>query len=62
MSGRSPDATAAARVHEGSLAGFDGSSAEAPPSPSDMFVRLGMLLAIALCFGLAAHMLVGVPH
>lgn len=33
-----------------------------PPSPSEMFVRLGMLLAIALGFGLVAQLLVGVPH
>ncbi len=32
------------------------------PSPSDMFVRLATLLAIALCFGLVAQLLVGVPH
>lgn len=42
--------------------GSRGATTEAPPSPSDMFIRLAMLLAIALCFGLVAQMLVGVPH
>jgi hypothetical protein len=30
-----------------------------PPSPVGLFVRLGVLMLIALCFGLAAKLLVG---
>ena len=33
-----------------------------PPGPADMFARLGLLMVIALGFGLAAQLLVGVPH
>jgi hypothetical protein len=44
------------------MADFDAASAEEPPAPSDMFARLGLLLVVALCFGLAAQLLVGVPH
>jgi len=33
-----------------------------PPAPADMFARLGVLMLIALGFGLAAQLLVGVPH
>lgn len=33
-----------------------------PPAPLRIFARLGVLLAIALAFGMAAHVLVGVPH
>jgi hypothetical protein len=44
------------------MADFDAASAEEPPAPSDMFTRLGVLIAVALCFGLAAQFLVGVPH
>ena len=32
-----------------------------PPSPADFFVRLGVLILVALCFGLAAQLLVGAP-
>ena len=32
-----------------------------PPSPADVFVRLGVLILVALCFGLAAQLLVGAP-
>ncbi len=31
------------------------------PSPADFFVRLGVLILVALCFGLAAQLLVGAP-
>ena len=32
-----------------------------PPSPADIFARLGVLILVALCFGLAAQLLVGAP-
>ena len=32
-----------------------------PPSPVDFFARLGVLILVALCFGLAAQLLVGAP-
>ena len=39
------------------------SSANAPPSPSELFARLGMMLVVALAFGLSAQVLVGnLPH
>lgn len=44
-----------------SMADFDAASAEEPPAPSQMFARLGALLVVALCFGLAAQLLV-TPH
>ena len=33
-----------------------------PPAPRQMIARIGVVLAIALGFGLAAEVLVGVPH
>jgi hypothetical protein len=33
-----------------------------PPGPLQLAARLGVLLAIALAFGLAAQVLVSVPH
>jgi len=30
-----------------------------PPSPADFLARLGALILVALCFGLAAQLLVG---
>jgi len=33
-----------------------------PAAPLQVFARLGVLLAIALIFGMAAHVLVGLPH
>jgi hypothetical protein len=39
------------------------SSAYAPPAPSQLFARLGVMLVIALLFGLSAQILVGIlPH
>jgi hypothetical protein len=32
-----------------------------PPSPAGIFARLGVLILVALCFGLAAQLLVGAP-
>jgi hypothetical protein len=37
--------------------GFDGQ----PPSPASVLARFGVLLLVALCFGLAAQLLVGAP-
>ena len=61
MDSRAPDTTAAS-IHGRTMADFDAASAEEPPAPSDIFARLGVLVAVALCFGLAAQFLVGVPH
>jgi hypothetical protein len=33
-----------------------------PPAPLEMFTRIGVLLMIALAFGLAAELLVWLPH
>jgi len=33
-----------------------------PPALLRIFARLGVLLAIALAYGMAANLLVGVPH
>ncbi len=44
------------------MADLDAASAEEPPAPSEMFARLGALMVVSLCFGLAAQLLVGVPH
>ncbi len=60
MSSRCPDATAT--FPEGSLARLDASGPEATLSPCDMFGRLCVLTGIALCFGLAAQLLVGGPY
>jgi hypothetical protein len=39
------------------------SSAYAPPAPSELFARLGVMLVVALLFGLSAQVLVGIlPH
>ncbi len=62
MGSQAPDATTAASIHGQTMADFDAASAEEPPAPSDIFARLGVLIAVALCFGLAAQLLVGVPH
>jgi hypothetical protein len=43
-------------------AGFDAAGVEQPSWPSGIFARLGVLLVIALGFGLAAQLLVGAPH
>ena len=50
-----PGATAAARIHRQSIVDFFAASAEEPPAPLGMFARLGVVMAIALCFGLAAQ-------
>ena len=41
---------------------FDAAGVEERPGLSGMFARLGVLLVIALGFGLAAQLLVGAPH
>jgi hypothetical protein len=40
----------------------DADDVEGPPGPADVFARLGVLMMIALGFGLAAELLVGVLH
>ena len=56
------DVTTATRVSRSFMAHLDAGSAEKPPAPSEMFARLGVLLLVALCFGLAAQLLVGGPN
>ncbi len=41
---------------------YDAVEVDEPPEPADMLARLGVLMAIALGFGLAAELMVGVPH
>ncbi len=41
---------------------FAASSDHEPPAPVEIFTRLAVLLAVALGFGLAAQLLVGMPH
>ena len=44
-------------------ADLSASSACAPPAPSEVFARLGVMLVVALAFGLLAQCLVGIlPH
>ena len=44
-------------------ADLSASSASAPPTPSEVFARLGVMLVVALAFGLLAQFLVGnLPH
>jgi hypothetical protein len=62
MGRRAPDTITAASIHVQTMADFDAASAEEPPAPSDIFARLGVLVAVAACFGLAAQFLVGIPH
>jgi hypothetical protein len=51
-----------AQRHE-AQADLSASSAFDPPAPSDVFVRLGVMLVVALGFGLSAQLLVGIlPH
>jgi hypothetical protein len=44
------------------IADFDSAGVEEPTGPAGIFARLGVLLLIALAFGLAAQLLVGAPH
>jgi hypothetical protein len=44
-------------------ADLSASSAYAPPAPSELFARLGVMLVVALLFGLSAQVLLGIlPH
>jgi hypothetical protein len=44
-------------------ADLSASSACAPPAPSEVFARLGVMLVVALAFGLSAQFLVAAfPH
>lgn len=40
---------------------FQASSDHEPPAPAQMLARLGLLLVVALGFGLIAQILVGAP-
>jgi hypothetical protein len=52
---RNPHTAAGVRTH-------DAVEVDKPPDLAGMFLRLGVLLVTALGFGLAAELLVGVPH
>jgi hypothetical protein len=58
------DATDRADVSEQrhDVSDFSASGDRAPPAPLAMFARLGLLLAIAVGFGLAAQLVVGMSH
>ena len=49
------------RVFRPAATVFQAGSDHEPPAPVQMFARLGLLLIIALGFGLIAQLLVGVP-
>jgi hypothetical protein len=64
MQGFPPDAMSRAHVEQ-RRRGFPDLAAASdrePPAPLEMFTRLVALLAIALGFGLAAQLLVGMAH
>jgi hypothetical protein len=44
------------------VSAFSASGDHAPPAPLAIFTRLGLLLAIAVGFGLAAQLVAGVSH
>jgi len=56
-----PDAIGARSSHR-SVAALEAASDDELPSPVDFLVRLGLLLVIALCFGVAAQFLVGTTY
>ena len=62
MRNQTPDAMTATRIRRRATVDFEGAGAQEPPAPLDMFARLGVLVIVALCFGLAAQFLIGVPH
>ncbi len=62
MRSQTPDAMTATRIRGRSTVDFEAAGAQKPPAPWDMLARLGVLVIVALCFGLAAQFLVGVPH
>ncbi len=57
-----PDTMSRAHIQERDFPDLAASSDHEPPAPLEMFSRLVALLAIALGFGLAAQLLVGMPH
>ena len=63
MRNLSLDRAGAGRRQEPPLRAFDSSDTYEidPPKPMQMFTRLGVLLMIALGFGLAAELLVRLP-
>ena len=62
MRDRSSGPTPAARYRGLGISDFDPAPVEEPPGPSGIFAQLGVLLLIALGFGLAAQLLIGAPH
>jgi hypothetical protein len=62
MRSHSSSAAPTARSRARAISEFDDAPVEEPPGPSGMFARLGVVLLIALGFGLAAQLLVGAPH
>ena len=62
MRGHSCGPTPTARYRARGISDFDPAPVEEPPGPSAMFARLGVLLLIALGFGLVAQLLIGAPH
>ena len=62
MSSHLRDAKTAACLSVRPVSYFDSADVEEPLTPLGMLARLGVLLVIALGFGLAAEFLVGVPH
>jgi hypothetical protein len=55
MRDHTSDPTQTKRFHGRAISDFD-------PAGVGMFTRLGVLLLIAVCFGLVAQLLVGVSH
>jgi len=49
------------RISTSRRAEFAAENEHAPPAPTELLARLGLLLAIALGFGLVAQIIVGVP-
>jgi hypothetical protein len=63
---RAPSSDLLGRVHfsrrPGAFPDLDVCGAEERTTPAQMLTRLGVLLAIALGFGVAAQVLVGLSH
>ena len=58
----SPDAITGAYVQMSEPDDNDAARDCEPPTPLEMFTRLVVLAAVALGFGVAAQLLVGMPH
>ncbi len=48
--------------HEPRRSDLEAASSYEPPSPAQLFTRLGALVAVALGFALAAQILIGATH